>query len=170
MLATETNLDTLIPALHAFISLVGPLSDGKSLSLINNEGLTLPQILSLHSLITCGPMPVSEVAKSINLSRAATSQMVERLVQAKLVERVEDERDRRHKQVSISPRGLELMVSLRDARVASLQQLFMPVSAATRERFIHVLEEVVAEVSAESKTIPCRSCTLPLTVKSPKVM
>lgn len=115
-------------------------------------------------------MPVSEVAKSINLSRAATSQMVERLVQAKLVERVEDERDRRHKQVSISPRGLELMVSLRDARVASLQQLFMPVSAATRERFIHVLEEVVAEVSAESKTIPCRSCTLPLTVKSPKVM
>ena len=155
---TENSLETLIPVMHAFMSLVGPPSDGKSLELLNDVGLTIPQMLTLHALIAQGSLAVSEVATAIGLSRAATSQMVERLVQAKMVERVEDERDRRHKQVSISPRGMDLMIQLRDLRVANLQQLLTALSPSTRERFCEVLRLVVIELGGSNHLAKAASC------------
>lgn len=158
MNSTENSLDALIPVMHAFMALVGPPSDSQSLELLNDAGLTIPQMLTLHALIANGSLAVSEVAQVIGLSRAATSQMVERMVQAKLVDRVEDERDRRHKQVSISPRGMELMRKLRDLRVANLQRLLAALSSATRERFCEVLRLVVIELGGSDRLAKATAC------------
>ena len=65
--------------------------------IMNEAGLTMPQLVALHLLTKLGPVSVSSVATCLKLSAPATSHLVDRLVVAGLVGRSEDPDDRRLK-------------------------------------------------------------------------
>jgi len=55
--------------------------------------------MQLHYKGSCG---MSEISERSNVTAAAASQLVEKLVQSELIERTEDPNDRRAKQLSLS--------------------------------------------------------------------
>jgi DNA-binding MarR family transcriptional regulator len=76
---------------------------------VKTTGLSMPQfsiLMQLHYKGSCG---MSEISERSNVTAAAASQLVEKLVQSELIERVEDPNDRRAKQLSLSKKGAQLV-------------------------------------------------------------
>lgn len=72
------------------------------------SGLSMSQIGALFR-IHKGANGVTDIGEDLGVTSAAASQMVERMVQQKLISRCEDPHDRRVKQVLLTPKGREMM-------------------------------------------------------------
>jgi DNA-binding MarR family transcriptional regulator len=74
-----------------------------------STGLSMPQfsiLMQLHHKGACG---VSDVSERFDISNAAASQLVDKLVQGEYVERAEDPNDRRAKVLQLTPKGKSLI-------------------------------------------------------------
>src|SRR3990172_4618750 len=74
-----------------------------------DTGLSNPQISTLMRLHYHGVCGVSEIGVHLDVTNAAASQMVERLVQQGLLERAEHPDDRRAKQLTLTRKGRALI-------------------------------------------------------------
>jgi DNA-binding MarR family transcriptional regulator len=90
---------------------------------MRETGLSFPQMNVLTHLFYRGPTEVLHLAGEMLGSPAAASQMVERLVQADLVERVESPGDRRVRLVHLTPHGQQVVADSIAAREAWVEQL-----------------------------------------------
>jgi DNA-binding MarR family transcriptional regulator len=76
---------------------------------MKQDGLSMPQIYTLMYLYHEGEVRISDIGKLMDVGKAAASQLVDRLVQQGLVERIEDENDRRAKKIRLLPKSLALI-------------------------------------------------------------
>jgi DNA-binding MarR family transcriptional regulator len=74
-------------------------------------GLSMPQFSLLMQLYYRGSCGISELSERFEITSAAASQHVDNLFQAGLIERDEDPRDRRAKQIKLSSKGRALLES-----------------------------------------------------------
>jgi DNA-binding MarR family transcriptional regulator len=123
-----------------------------SLIMMNESGLTVPQLVALHVLRFDGDHSVGEIADRTRLSKPATSHLVERLVSMQLVDRTEDEHDRRQKQVSLNAKGLALMDKLFQAKLAVLAAGLECLSNETRSRLFEALADTVQELKQHASS------------------
>lgn len=127
--------------------LVNKNAAGESLGLMNETGLTLPQMVALFVLQHHGAMTVTGIAAALKLSLAATSGLVDRLVQARLVDRAEDETDRRQKRVALNAPGRQLLEKLHAARGREISGVVARFSPELRGQLEAVLARAIAELS-----------------------
>ncbi|MBI5822708.1 MAG: AlwI family type II restriction endonuclease [Chloroflexi bacterium] len=71
-----------------------------------SEGLTMAQVYVLQELYYQGPCNMSSISGLLKITSSATSQLTEKLVQSRLVERTENPENRRMKQLALSPGGM----------------------------------------------------------------
>jgi DNA-binding MarR family transcriptional regulator len=76
---------------------------------MHQTGLSMPQIHALMHIYHAGECRISEIGELMGSSKAAGSQLVDRLVQQGLVQRVEDPRNRRVKMVRLTEKSQELI-------------------------------------------------------------
>ena len=74
-----------------------------------STGLSMPQFSILMQLHHKGPCGMSEVSDRFDITAAAASQLVDKLVHAGYLERTEDPNDRRAKLLALSVKGEELI-------------------------------------------------------------
>ena len=72
---------------------------------VKTSGYSMPQFFLLMQVRRREHCGISDLSENLEITNAATSQLVDKLVQAGLLERTEDPHDRRAKQVSLSPAG-----------------------------------------------------------------
>ncbi len=72
-------------------------------------GLSMPQLSILMQLHYKGPCGMSEISERFDITAAAASQLVDKLVIAGYLKRAEDPHDRRAKQLTLSASGAELI-------------------------------------------------------------
>lgn len=137
--------------------LVHAEGSGESLRAIVDAGLTMAQVIALHVLSVTGPIPVSTLADHLRLSRAATSQLVEKLVQEKLLDRHEDASDRRLRHVELTKKGRALQDELFSARIREMNEVLARLTPGLRERLADVLEDVTRELRGETCRAPSSS-------------
>lgn len=77
--------------------------------LMDKNGLSPSQIITLFNLYHGEPCGVSAIGAQLGVSNAASSQMVDRLVLQGLIERTEDPADRRAKCLTITNKGKALV-------------------------------------------------------------
>jgi len=130
-------------------------------ALLKEHGLSMPQVAALQYLHAEAPRTVSAIASHLNLSIAATSHLVERLVHKGLVGRAESAHDRRQKQVSLSEEGGRLVAESHARAAAVLDALLRDVSPSKRaamETAVHaVVDELTAVNGDRNATTPCGS-------------
>jgi DNA-binding MarR family transcriptional regulator len=68
-------------------------------------GLSMPQFSMMMQMYHRGACGMSEVSERFEITPAAASQLVDKLVQSGLVQRVEDPTDRRAKLLSLTEKG-----------------------------------------------------------------
>ena len=125
------------------MGLVHRRSAGGTLALMNQAGLTMAQMVALYILDFRGAQSVSAIASFLNLSPAATSHLVDRLVTAGFVERTEDQQDRRQKRVAITAAGQALAARVHQERAREFESALAFLSAELQRQFASVLGRVV---------------------------
>lgn len=90
---------------------------------MRGSGLSMPQVSALMRLYYGGLCGVTDIAEHLDVTSAAASQMIDRLVQHGLVARSTAPTDRRIKQIELTPAGRKLVEDSVEARVQWLAQL-----------------------------------------------
>ena len=94
-----------------------------------STGLSMPQFSILMQLHHKGPCGMSEVSDRFDISPAAASQLVDKLVHAGYLERTEDPSDRRAKLLTLSAKGEELINQGTEERYRWMDDLAAVLSA-----------------------------------------
>jgi DNA-binding MarR family transcriptional regulator len=114
------------------------------------SGLSMPQFGLLRRLYHGGECEVHDVGKHFDVSSAAASQLVDRLVQAGLVERTENPDDRRARRVALSARGRVVMEQGIEESYRWVDELIAGVGSSGRA----VVRQALAELTAAEAALP----------------
>ena len=79
--------------------------------LVEQCGLTGPQLAVLRAVEDAGPAPLGQIARDVHLSHATVSGIVTRLAAQNLVDRTRSETDQRSVLLTITARGTEVVQS-----------------------------------------------------------
>jgi DNA-binding MarR family transcriptional regulator len=113
---------------------------------MKQDGLSMPQIYTLMYLYHEGEVRISDIGVLMDVGKAAASQLVDRLVQQGLVERIEDDRDRRAKKIRLLPKSLGIIEKglgiQRREMGAVLAQLSREHLAVVQNAFKYLIEAI----------------------------
>lgn len=104
-----------------------------------SSGLSMPQFSILMQLHHKGPCGMSQISERFDISNAAASQLVDKLVQSGYIERAEDPNDRRAKVLQIAPKGKELIDAGVKERHRWLDELVKTLSVNEKEKISEAL-------------------------------
>lgn len=83
--------------------------DIHSRHLSKQVGLTGPQLIVIREIKQNGPMVIGELSRSVSLSQATVTTILDRLERAGMATRVRDDRDKRRVYVDITDRASEIL-------------------------------------------------------------
>jgi DNA-binding MarR family transcriptional regulator len=111
---------------------------------LSEADVTLTQVKLMHVLDRPDPdRTLKDLAEEMSFSLAGASRSIDALHQRGLVERREDEHDRRMKRVRITDEGRELLRRLNEMRVALLEQFVETIPETERRQLLDVLSPIV---------------------------
>jgi DNA-binding MarR family transcriptional regulator len=115
-------------------------------------GLSMSQfgiLMQLHYRSNCG---VSHLSERFDISNAAASQLVDKLVQSGLIQREEDPSDRRAKLLNLTAKGRELIQQGIEERYRWVEQLAAKLTAEERAKVaesLNIMTEAAQEIEAQ---------------------
>lgn len=115
-------------------------------------GLSMPQFSILMQLHHRGPCGMSGISEGYDITPAATSQLVDKLVQGGLIQRVEDQNDRRAKLLSLTEKGEEFVrrgIEERHRWVNEIADRLNPEERAHVSEALDILTRAAQEMDAE---------------------
>jgi len=136
--------DQVIIALRRVIRAV----DLHSRTLLESHGLTGPQALLLKSL-QGSPITVGELAGRVSLSQGTVTDILNRLEQRGLIQRVRDEVDRRRVRVGVTAAGLALLASSPPLLQERFAQSFGNLQEWEQTQLLSSLQRIAAMMDAE---------------------
>jgi len=104
-----------------------------------STGLSMPQFSILMQLHYKGACGMSAISERFDVSPAAASQLVDKLVQAGYIERTEDPSDRRAKLLKLSTNGAKLVDNGIQQRYRWMDELTSKLSAAEQTKVSEAL-------------------------------
>jgi DNA-binding MarR family transcriptional regulator len=146
--SAETPLVGIGDLVGDLMGLVHRRSAGSTLALMNQAGLTMAQMVALYVLDYLGPQSVTAIASFLNLSPAATSHLVDRLVGGGFVGRTEDQEDRRQKVIAITTSGRGLAARVHQERAREFESALALVAPDLQRQFARTLGRVVSALRA----------------------
>ena len=138
---TETNPFTVALREWAEVFMRRSMQDFSQF--LRDNGLSMPQASALFRLYDGGGCGVSDMANHLDVTSAAASQMIDRLVQQGLLKRSEHPRDRRIKQVTLTPAGRVLAERSIKAHQAWIDGLAAALTAEEQAKMATMLQRLV---------------------------
>ena len=117
-----------------------------------STGLSMPQFSILMQLHHRGPCGMSGISEGYDITPAATSQLVDKIAQSGLIQRVEDPHDRRAKLLSLTDKGRELIQQGIAERYRWVEELAGKLTEEQRAQISHaltIMTEAATELEAE---------------------
>jgi DNA-binding MarR family transcriptional regulator len=112
---------------------------------VKASGYSMPQfflLMHVHRHEHCG---ISNLSEHLEITNAATSQLVDKLVHAGLLERAEDPHDRRAKQVSLTLDGQAFVEKALAEHSRWVDELAVALSEEEKEKITEALEVLTEE-------------------------
>jgi DNA-binding MarR family transcriptional regulator len=120
------------------------------------NGLSMSHLGTLFHLHRMGQCGVTELGEHLDVSSAAASQMLDRLVHQNLIRRTEDPQDRRVKQIVLTEEGNRILEEGLQARQRWLEQLAESLSEEEREIVLAslniLIERMKHQIHPETET------------------
>jgi DNA-binding MarR family transcriptional regulator len=117
-----------------------------------STGLSMPQfsvLMQLHHKGVCG---VSDISERFDVTNAAASQLVDKLVQSGFIKREEDPQDRRAKLLNLTEKGKELIQQGIEERYRWVDQLAERLTMEERVQVsdaLNIMTRAARELEAE---------------------
>jgi DNA-binding MarR family transcriptional regulator len=107
---------------------------------IKSLGFSMPQFFMLMQVYHKKQCGISDLSERLEITAAAVSQAVEKLVQGGFIERTEDPSDRRAKQVTLSAKGSELIEKSIAERFRWVDQMAATLNTQESEKVVEALQ------------------------------
>jgi len=104
--------------------------------------ITLPQLLILEYLSRQGASKMTDLAKFMHVTTAASTGIVERLVRLGYVQRIYDQEDRRIVKIKLNTKGTEILKKIIQQRTQSMTKVFSQISEDDRADYLRILMQV----------------------------
>jgi DNA-binding MarR family transcriptional regulator len=104
--------------------------------------ITMPQFIVLELLHHRGESKMTDLADALDVTTAAMTGIVDRLVRDKLVSRGEDPDDRRIVKIDLTEKGSKIVKSMVEARKKITIKLFGNISQEEREQYLKILTRI----------------------------
>ncbi len=134
------DLDPLVSTLQEAFNLFRQRLMGNLFVYAKDNGITMPQFGAMNHIFHSGGCGVSDIGNDLGVTNSAASQMLDRLVQIKLISRSEDPSDRRGKLLVLTDKGREILVKGSLANQKWLEDL---AHSMTPEEQVHVKQALV---------------------------
>ncbi len=140
------RIAALYPALMRSMSrLRGVLAAGSD--------LTYNQYKTLLTVSDLGSCSLNDLASHLKVGASSASEMVERLVRARLVRREREGEDRRALTLRLTPAGERLLGRIREGIVDNYREILERLSPGDRARLLRAIEDLVETIdSVEERT------------------
>ena len=116
-------------------------------------GLSMPQFGILMQLHYRGNCAVGDISERFDITNAAASQLVDKLVQSRLIQREEDPNDRRAKLLNLTEKGRQFIQQGIEERYRWVDQLAAKLSPEERDKVseaLIILTEAARELETET--------------------
>jgi DNA-binding MarR family transcriptional regulator len=150
-----SDVDPFASTLQHWIEVFMKHSIQDFMQFARESGLSRSQLGALLHLHYRGSAGVTDLGTHLGVSSAATSQMLDRLVQQGLILRSEDPTDRRVKQIVLTDKGLQILHECIRARQSWLLDLAKILSARDKEqieRGLNILIDKANQLEQSSET------------------
>ncbi|HEX6270941.1 MAG TPA: MarR family transcriptional regulator [Anaerolineales bacterium] len=117
-----------------------------------STGLSMPQfsiLMQLHHSSNCA---IGDISERFDITNAAASQLVDKLVQSGLIQREEDPHDRRAKLLNLTDKGKELIKQSIEERYRWVDELAEKLTAEERVQIgeaLNTMTRAASEFEAE---------------------
>jgi MarR family transcriptional regulator for hemolysin len=148
-LTAPPSPDQLAELLGALSAELNAQIMGDVLQILQAANLSMPRLVALLFLQRRGAATISALSEHLNLALGTTSQAIDQLVQSHLVERREDANDRRHKLVTLTPFGAEIVARVRRIRSDEAARRFADLPPELAARLGAALAETLATLKLE---------------------
>jgi DNA-binding MarR family transcriptional regulator len=117
------------------------------MALARESGLSMSQFVTLFRIGHKGARGVSDIGDELGITSAASSQMLERLVQLGLITRSEDPSDRRVKRIVLTEKGNQKVAESIRARQGWMEALVTTLTPAEQEQVIQAMQLLVEKAN-----------------------
>ena len=114
--------------------------------------VTLPQIIILNFLHTQGETKMSDMARTMEVTTAAMTGIVDRLVREGYATRVYDPSDRRIIKIRLTSKGKILVERINQQRQQMIIKIFGKISAVERQDYLRILMHIRDILVREEET------------------
>ena len=135
--------DPLVATLQEWFGIFRRRMMGSLFTYARDKGLTMAQLGAMFHIYQKGACGVSDIGTDLGVTNSAASQMLERLVQLKLITRSEDPSDRRVKQIVITDKGRQILQESNKANQDWLESLVRIMDADENERVSNALTTLI---------------------------
>ena len=119
---------------------------------LHKNKITLPQFFILEFLNREGGSKMTELAHFMNVTTAAMTGIVDRLVREGYIERVYDKNDRRIIKVKLTGTGNALTRKIAERKQQMIVKIFEKISETDREQYLRILNQVHKILFEENDT------------------
>lgn len=138
-------------ALRGWMDVVMSRSMHDWMHYVKASGISMPQLQVLMRLFYRGACGVSHVSEDMSITNAAASQLVDKMFQQGLLDRVEDPTDRRAKQLTITEKGREFVADGIEQRYLWIDELSEMFDAGERDVLLKALAILSQKTAAIQK-------------------
>ena len=114
--------------------------------------ITVPQILILNFLHLRGPTKMSDMAHAMQVTTAAMTGIVDRLVRDGYTVRVYDASDRRIIRIKLTSKGSKIVEKINQDRRQMIIRIFGRISHAERQEYLRILMHIRDILIEEKKS------------------
>ncbi|MCI0556396.1 MAG: MarR family transcriptional regulator [Anaerolineae bacterium] len=117
-----------------------------------STGLSMPQFSVMMQLHHRGNCAVGDISERFDITNAAASQLVDKLVQSGFIKREEDPQDRRAKMLNLTDKGRELIQRGIEERYRWVDQLSEKLTVEERAQVtdaLNIMTRAAQELEAE---------------------
>lgn len=104
--------------------------------------LTLPQFIVLDILNGHGESKMTDLARFMNVTTAAMTGLIERLVRDGYAARISDPRDRRVVKIKLTAKGSSIVKNMIEKRKRMTMKIFGMISQKEREEYLKILMHI----------------------------
>ena len=140
------EIDDFLASTHVFAAAVRDVVEQRILDQVAGGQVTVPQVKLLKLVAMTQGYTLGDVASFLDVSNAAASKAVDRLVRRDLLQRSEDPDDRRAMHLSLTQAGDCLLSAYESARRRKLESIFEQFAAEDLQRAAELLDRISADI------------------------
>jgi DNA-binding MarR family transcriptional regulator len=130
--------EQIVAALRRIIRAV----DLHSRDLLQNFGLTAPQLMTLHELTRLQPVPIGVLSNAVHVSQATMTGILDRLEQRGLIQRTRDAVDRRTVTITLTAEGTKLLKNAPSLLQDRFRERLAGLKPADQSKMLQVLQQI----------------------------